>query len=402
MRSGWIASALVAVTCAIGCAKVIGLEKREGPEPDDMGGNPNDDGSGGKPSGPIDKPTGKVTTEDCIDYCDAIQKNCPDGTENQQYIERETCINTCNALEPGEKAEPTGNTVACRLRQAKAASNNPGEFCPFAGALGGGECGTNCDAWCTLLEAACPDDFEVLANCNEACSGLKDSGNRNFQNSYPSAPDLQCRVYHLGAAFDNPTVHCTHARYVPESTCVADVPEPTCDEYCSKVMANCRAAEGDEPNRKVYETEAECMAACDAFPIGKSKDLVENTLGCRIYHAGASATSPNIHCAHASPAGDGHCGIDGDAGTGNCTSYCLLYRDGCKDAFDAEHAGLVECVRTCSDDFASRGAPKDQGYGIETAAAADTLQCRIFQAVKAAAGDEDACERASLSGSCVE
>lgn len=402
MRSRVLLNLLLAASVTIGCAKVIGLEKREAEEDgSDLGGNRNDDGSGGSaPMGPVDEKTGKTTTKDCIEYCDAMDANCTD--QDQQYISRDTCINTCNALEPGERSEPLGNTVSCRLSLAKSASSAPGEFCPSAGALGGGDCGTNCDAWCSLLKAACPDDYGVLPNCLASCAGIKDSGNRSFQTSYPSAPDLQCRVYHLGAAFDNVEVHCPHARYIPESTCVDPEPEPTCDEYCSKAMANCRAAEGTQPNRMIYESKSQCMAACAVFPKGMTGEQTPNTVGCRTYHATASASVPATHCSHASPGGDGHCGLDGEAGTGNCTSYCLLYQRGCSDEFDAEFADLSDCAQTCSADFAERGAPKDRLYTIETAPSEDTLQCRIFQAVRATAGDESACEKAALGGVCGE
>ncbi len=386
------------VVAAVGCAQIIGLEKRDdGSGSDGFGG----EGTGGGPSGPVDEKTGKVTSDECIEYCDAMETNCPEGTEFQQYIDRDTCISTCNAFDPGDRKDPSGNTLACRLRQAKAAANSSGEFCGNAGALGGGECGTNCEAWCSLLSAACPDDYEVLTNCEAVCGGLKDSGNRSFPTSYPTGSDLQCRVYHVGAAFDNPRVHCPHARYLPDSTCVEEDLEPTCDEYCSKVMANCRPASGNEPNRRVYDSRRECLAACEAFPIGKSSDLTENTVGCRIYHAGASATSPAVHCSHASPTGDGHCGLDEDSPvTGNCTSYCLLYRKGCEDEFDAEFKDLAECALECTSELADRGATKDQGYSVDMARDEDGMQCRVYYAVKAIAGDAEACEKAALSGTC--
>lgn len=379
------------VVAAVGCAQIIGLEKRDdGSGSDGFGG----EGTGGGPTGPVDEKTGKVTSDECIEYCDAMETNCPEGTEFQQYIDRDTCINSCNAFEPGDRKDPTGNTLACRLRLAKAAATSSGEFCGNAGALGGGECGTNCEAWCSLLAAACPDEYEVLLDCEAACSGLKDSGNRSFPKSYPSGADLQCRVYHVGAAFDNPKVHCAHAKYQPTSTCIEEERTPTCDEYCSTVMANCS---GD---RRVYDSRRECLAACEAFPIGKSSDLTENTVGCRIYHSGAAATALN-HCFHASAAGDGHCGLDDEGpATGNCTSYCLLYRKGCEDEFNADFKDLEECALECTSEFADRGAKKDQGYSVSTARDDDNLKCRVYYAVKAIAGDADACEKAAPSGTC--
>lgn len=389
---GWLTLGVLLV--AAGCAEVLGLEAREtvAVEPDDGGGEP-------EPSGPVDKETGKETTEQCITYCDEVMKNCPVRSQFQQYISRATCISTCNALEPGDVGSSSGNNVECRLRQARAAANSQGEFCGAAGPGGNGECGTNCEAWCTLLESECPAQYSVLNDCLESCASIPSAGNVSFSTSYPSAPNLQCRLYHLGAVADG-AEHCNHVGYRPTAFCVPD-PEgvPSCDEVCSTLAANCRE-EDDSTDYRVYETNAECRRACEVFEKGFYKDLVENTAGCRLYHAGASATSPAIHCKHAGPTGDGHCGITEPGRTGNCQSYCLLFQAGCENEFAAEYTDLVDCEESCSEDWDDHGAANESGYQVSTARDSDTVQCHTYYAVKAVAGDETACERASFQNSC--
>lgn len=367
-----------------GCAQILGVQERPVVV----------EGAGGEVEPAVtDQVTGKSTTALCVEYCDTVEKNCKEGTDFQQYSTRDACINTCNALPAGEKAEPSGNTVACRLRLAKAASNGPGEFCGSAGPLGDDECGSNCEGWCTLLEHECPDAYSVLQDCEAACSGIPDSGNLSFKTSYPSAPDLQCRAFHLGAVADGPT-HCDHAQYQPTSFCVppGDA-EPTCDEMCSSVMANCTGT------RAVYESKADCLAACDAFPTGTFADRGENTVGCRLYHAESAATAPDKHCPHAGPSGDGHCGMEMPTYTGNCESYCLLFQHACPALAALSSETVEECAERCSTTQADNGAAADSGYKVETARDEASLQCRIYYLVKAES-DELSCARTDFDQPC--
>src|SRR5690606_19742814 len=129
-----------------GCALVLGIEKRTEESLE----------------GVLDQATGIRTTELCVDYCNAVIANCAD--DHAVYASRASCINTCNALPPGETSEPFGNTVECRLRRANSAAGAPDEFCVSAGPGGAGSCGSNCEAWCHILEKVCPADFETLEN----------------------------------------------------------------------------------------------------------------------------------------------------------------------------------------------------------------------------------------------
>ena len=46
-------------------------------------------------------------------------------------------------------------------------------------------------------------------------------------------------------------------------------------------------------------------------------DTTGNTIGCRLYHAGAAAADPVLHCPHAGPTGGNVCGSW-------CDNYCQL------------------------------------------------------------------------------
>src|SRR5690606_28455138 len=110
---GWLS-----VLCLSGgCTLLIGAEKRVEEEPG--------------ATGPIDEETQISTNDLCIEYCDEVMDHCTGGSA--VYASRSSCINTCNALPPGEAAEPSGNTVQCRLRRARGAASAPDEECVAAG-----------------------------------------------------------------------------------------------------------------------------------------------------------------------------------------------------------------------------------------------------------------------------
>lgn len=368
---------------ASGCALVAGIEKRE------------DDGSNGT-FDTVDKETEFPTTKLCVDYCDAVIANC--NGDRSVYVSREACINTCNALPPGDKVEPSGQTGYCHLKYAVLAEDSPGEYCMAASLDGDGVCGTPCEAWCALLESECPTEFGQLGNCKNACSTLPDANEYSIKNNYEKDDSVQCRLIHLGAvgAQKSDSPHCSHARYSPIEKCFPEA-DPSCETYCDTVMTNCE----DSGTNKLaqYESKSDCLATCEALPPGAYTDVKENTIGCRLYHS-RTANGANVpHCNHGGPTGDGHCGT---ADTGNCESYCYLYQAACNDEFEAEnYEDLEACVAQCTDDFADTGAELDSLYSATTATKSDTLQCRVAYAVKILGGDEDiSCKKVMPSGEC--
>ena len=107
----------------------------------------------------------------------------------------------------------SGNTVACRQRNAELASETgePAAHCPAAGPGGDGICGPDCLGFCTLLAEYCTQLMSfTVAECVQACVDvpvLAEPYNVNIQ----SGDSLQCRLYHVSAASLDPATHCVHA-----------------------------------------------------------------------------------------------------------------------------------------------------------------------------------------------
>jgi hypothetical protein len=108
----------------------------------------------------------------------------------------------------------------------------------------------------------------------------------------------------------------------------------TCDSYCSRIMQNCTG------NNQQYTSMADCTASCAKYPMGTLADMGGNTLGCRLYHAGAAMTGPDVHCIHAGPAGAGVCGA-------NCESFCTLVLGSCTGANTQYGGNMNTCMTAC-------------------------------------------------------
>jgi hypothetical protein len=85
-----------------------------------------------------------------------------------------------------------------------------------------------------------------------------------------------------------------------------------------------------------------CINACSTFPAGMASDTSGNTLGCRIYHAGAAKNDPTTHCVHAGPGGAGVCGA-------NCDGYCQIMQAFCTAANQAAiYPDTATCKANCA------------------------------------------------------
>lgn len=362
------------------CANLVGIQERT-------------EGGAGAP-GLVDDETQIETSELCIEYCDTVMSNCED--DFAVYANRAACVETCNVLPPGPDREPIGNTVQCRLKQAKVAADEPAPQCPLAGPGGGDPvdgCGGNCASWCQLGLAICPDQFEGLQDCEAVCESIPDTGDFNLDANY-TTDTVQCRIIHLMAALDDPTTHCPHTQLLSTNFCDGDGGgEVSCDSYCTLAMASCTAEDA------VYESFEQCQAVCAVLPPGEASDQSQNTVGCRSYHASVAAELPGVHCDHAGPGGDGVCGSSSDV-SGNCESYCLLLEQGCPSSF--VWADQTECTSQCESDFEGAGAAADSKYSIELATSGTAeLQCRTLQVARALeAGDEAACDKALAGTDC--
>jgi hypothetical protein len=168
-----------------------------------------------------------------------------------------------------------------------------------------------------------------------------------------------------------------------------------CSTYCTEIQNNCTGG------NLQYMNTAECMTACASFAVGTSTvtDMSGNTLGCRIYHAGApSMMAAATHCPHAGPAGDVISSAAGAFCSGGdvCASFCALEIKACgsieaplpgdpKDAAGNplfQYRNQERCVSAC-DGF-------DKTHPYSTTAVGDSLACRLYRAVKAATSPANA------------
>ncbi len=138
-----------------------------------------------------------------------------------------------------------------------------------------------------------------------------------------------------------------------------------CNTYCNRMADNCSEV-------VQYPSRAACEGVCAAFNEGSLQDDGgENTLGCRIYHAGLAAVdNPNVHCPHAGPTGANMCGS-------NCQGYCQLMLGICPDTYENN----VACEEAC-EAFDDR-----EVTNFRYATPSDThspLFCRVRQALVAA------------------
>jgi plastocyanin/tartrate dehydratase beta subunit/fumarate hydratase class I family protein len=132
---------------------------------------------------------------------------------------------------------------------------------------------------------------------------------------------------------------------------------PTCADYCKVIMANCT---GDNLQ---YKDEGTCVAGCTAAKLtaGTDKDTDKNTLGCRIYHAGAAKTDAKLHCPHAGATGGDVCGK-------YCDNFCASIEKVCT-ADLAQYKDAAECKAACA---------KAPTTGKATDTSGDSLQCLTY------------------------
>jgi len=169
------------------------------------------------------------------------------------------------------------------------------------------------------------------------------------------------------------------------------VSQPTCEDYCTTFMQNCNAS--NSANITFYPDHATCLTVCGAFPTGNSGDTSGNSVGCRLYHAGAPALSdPHTHCPHASSSGGNVCGD-------YCDAWCSIGRTGCTvnngypllGSSDLMGTGDTGCHSICSTIFVQGAIGNDLS--------GNTLACRLYHAqVALGSGPLVHCTHASPNG----
>ncbi len=369
MKAGPAFAAVALLVAGAACQSIVGIEDRTFDPPDGSGATAGDSGSAGAAGGAPDAaPSGQ-----CQDYCNLVFENCT--SPNQVYKSMEACLGVCAILPPGAAGDATGNSVACRIGQAVLAKSTgePDVHCRRAGPGGGGTCGTDCEGFCTLFMEGCEGKLNTVETCLAACAVIPPGRGYDVDVNY-SENTLQCRLVHATSAVIDvvPTgsfsSHCDHAAIVSTCPCCdvdGGMAEPDCDAYCALVTTACQG------EHQVYESLAQCKAVCPAFALGSAADTTPNTVGCRTYHSNASLNSPEIHCAHASAGGDGHCGAT------HCDGYCSMMTAFCAGTFASEAACLAECGTLV-------GSARDSGFALPQVTTGNTLQCRLLAAQRAA------------------
>jgi hypothetical protein len=329
----------------------------------------------------------------CKEYCSVVMDACKN--KNAVYTTEAICLGVCAQLDPGDDEDTAGNTVACRLYQAKIAKDEP-DYCKGAGPGGNNVCGTDCEAYCEFFPKACPASYEYKStkDCVRYCEGLPSQPDFDVSRDH-DGDTIECRLVHASSATTKPAEHCPHAQIRPTKPyCIGKATgAPTCDDYCNIELAACR---GDFAQ---YESLEQCKAVCDALLPGTNDDEGGNTVACRRYHSFNSTTLPGTHCSHSGPVGDGHCGHDdAKAGTtGNCEAYCRLIAAACPDEVAASSIATAdECMSECV------GLPEaavDSKYSLTAAADSRGLSCRVLHAARAFE-DKTACASALGGGKC--
>lgn len=210
---------LALLTVLAGCNSLLDLDEAHlAPTLAATGGTTNGDGGGAPGGGEGGAP---VEPSLCEQYCDAITEGCTG--DSTQYTDRDACLAACPAFPEGSPGDTNVNSLHCRLGYALKAPSEPITYCTWAGPGGDGQCGSNCEGFCTLMGSTCTlastgtpgHFFETTEECLAACEAVPSLGNYcATDTSTTGGADLfECRLYHVAAALyaDDPEVHCPHA-----------------------------------------------------------------------------------------------------------------------------------------------------------------------------------------------
>jgi hypothetical protein len=185
-----------------GCNSILGITAAT-QEPDDSGGD------AGPPS---------LT---CAFYCATVMQNCTGP--NLEYLDMPTCMTACPIFEPGTSftTDTADDTLGCRIYHALAAAGDPSYHCRHAGPVGGDHCGMPCEAFCNLDTSYCaapnPVAYSSPTLCQADCANYTYLTGSTGDLTQTGGDTLNCRVYHLEAAFASMSAaqyHCPHTEPV--------------------------------------------------------------------------------------------------------------------------------------------------------------------------------------------
>jgi hypothetical protein len=151
----------------------------------------------------------------CPNFCLALTTACQGDLK--VYEDAAQCEAVCEATDAGTKQSTDAvNTIGCRTAHAfNALLISPHDHCPHIGPLGAGVCGDakkggNCEAYCSLAEAACADAFTSNygshAECVEQCLELPgaEKGDYSVKDAKKGGDTVQCRGLAVSQALTLP------------------------------------------------------------------------------------------------------------------------------------------------------------------------------------------------------
>jgi hypothetical protein len=156
---------------------------------------------------------------------------------------------------------------------------------------------------------------------------------------------------------------------------------PSCTDYCTTIAANCTGT------NLMYANTTDCMNTCMKLPAGTVGMTSTNTMGCRLYHAGAAAgsqTNADMHCRHAGPGGDALCGA-------NCEGFCTLVLAACTGPNVQYGGSMSTCMSQCAQ-YATTP------IYVANPPNANTLTCRLYHATAASTNPGLHCPHTAMDG----
>ena len=217
----------------------------------------------------------------CVDYCDTVMKNCVDSYA--QYSSLPVCLADCSHLPLTATGPISGNSVECRKAHAVLAgtTGEPFDYCVAAGPAGNDVCGSTCESYCDLITSVCAsfEPFDDFPACMAACRAMHDVS--DYNTSYQRGNTVQCRIFHVSAATQNPKGHCPHAGKESTNYCV--------DSDAGLATSCVPPADGDDCDRCEYKTCCQEVNDCYNDAICNTAD--EELDACEEVAAGAAAAS---------------------------------------------------------------------------------------------------------------
>jgi len=174
------------------------------------------------------------------------------------------------------------------------------------------------------------------------------------------------------------------ARQVEEPPTLEAAVGSVCSEYCDAVLANCTGS------TQVYINRTQCLGLCGVMAEGQLGEDRGDTAHCRLTHAIAARDTgePASHCPQAGPGGAA--GVaDAPSCATNCEGLCSAMLGVCPE----QYASLNACLDECS------GVPNLGGYNTGIGQG-NSVQCRLFHLVAAAAAPEPHCTHAAGATPC--